>query len=67
MWDESLAENLIGDGRDADLIRREYRIGGWWYEADWRGKKGQKPTLNNISDTINLAAEGRGALGVSDV
>ncbi|HEB28225.1 MAG TPA: hypothetical protein ENI05_10685 [Porticoccus sp.] len=65
---DALAENLIGDGRDASIVLKEYRRGGWWYECDWRGKKGQKPTLFSIGETINVAVEeGHKVLGVSDV
>jgi hypothetical protein len=65
---DALAENLLGDGRTADLVLKEYRQGGWSSESDWRGKKGQKPSLASIGETINLAAEESSQyLGVTDV
>ncbi len=41
-----------------DLIRQIYREGGAWYREDWRGKRGQKPRLHEIRETIaTLSAE----------
>ena len=54
---DSLALNLLGDEFYADFILKEYRKGGWWYESDWRGKKGQRPTMKNIAETILLAKD----------
>lgn len=36
---------------NAMLITEKYGAGGWWYTADWRGKKGQIPTFWTIQQT----------------
>ena len=38
---------------DEQQIIREYGIGGKWYKTDWRGQKGQKPTLEQVVQTWN--------------
>ena len=54
---DSLAVNLLGDGIKPGAVLTEYRPGGWWYEEDWRGKKGQRPTLKAIGETILEATD----------
>jgi hypothetical protein len=45
------ASDLIRAGFDPEHIEREYSQGGWWYANDWRGKKGQPPTAEQIIAT----------------
>lgn len=53
-----LAEELVTAGYTPEELRthygREPTAGGlWhWYEADWRGKKGERPRLKEIRETI---------------
>lgn len=35
-----------------EIIKRDYSTGGDWYKYDWRGQKGQKPTLSQIRETM---------------
>ena len=42
-----------------DEVRDYYGAGGWWYKHDFRGQKGQPPTLAVIYDTIRQAREFR--------
>lgn len=47
------AKNLLRDERvSPELIRSIYSQGGVWYRQDWRGKRGEKPTLRQINETI---------------
>ena len=39
-------------GEEQQIIR-DYGIGGIWYKNDWRGKQGQKPTLEQVVQTWN--------------
>jgi hypothetical protein len=39
-------------GEEQQIIR-EYGLGGIWYKTDWRGQKGQKPTLEQVVQTWN--------------
>ena len=39
-------------GEEQQIIR-EYGLGGLWYKNDWRGQKGQKPTLEQVIQTWN--------------
>ena len=51
----------------ADLVRAGYTPGqvskfygegqSWWYRSDWRGGRGQKPTLAAINETIQAAKD----------
>lgn len=34
---------------------RRFKI--WWYQRDWRGQKGDLPTLQNVSELIRAAVE----------
>lgn len=52
-----LAEDLHRAGYTAEQIRQHYGLQKvaerWhWYESDWRGKKGDKPRLKEIRETI---------------
>jgi hypothetical protein len=40
------------DGLSGENVREWYSPGGWWYFEDWRGKKGQRPTLKQIDETF---------------
>lgn len=59
-WDAGvgeLAEDLAAEGYTADQLRRHYSKqptpGAWnWYDQDWRGKKGEPPSLKGIRETI---------------
>lgn len=35
----------------ADSLRQYYGPDSWWYQNDWRGKKGEKPTPATIRET----------------
>lgn len=35
----------------AEILRQYYGSGSWWYQHDWRGKKGEKPTPATIRET----------------
>lgn len=46
----------------AELVRRHYGKGQTWYEKDWRGMKGNLPTLGQIRSTwLQLVVEEKGA------
>ena len=58
-WPEvgGFAEELVRNGYTAEQIRDHYggrkRAGKWhWYESDWRGKRGDKPRVKEIRETI---------------
>jgi len=54
------AKLLMGDERvSAELIRQLYSPGGAWYQQDWRGKKGQKPRISEVRETIFVIGEVR--------
>ncbi len=47
------AKLLLKDERvSGALIRSVYSAGGKWYTEDWRGKKGQKPRLHEVRETL---------------
>lgn len=57
-----LAWVLLSAGYSADQVRRHYSKqaapGAWhWYEQDWRGKKGEVPSVKAIKDTIAQATQ----------
>ena len=56
-----LAAALVAAGYTADQVRRHYSkqpVPGWnWYEQDWRGKKGESPTVRGIRETISGATQ----------
>ncbi len=54
------ASKLVKAGYTPDQILEYY--GGsngqdksWWYKSDWRGKKGERPTIRAINETIRAA------------
>jgi hypothetical protein len=46
------AGDLVRAGYAPEFVEREYSTGGWWYSNDWRGKKGQNPTPEQVAQTI---------------
>ena len=46
-------------GYSLDEVRDYYGTDGWWYKHDFRGQKGQPPTLAVIHETIRQAREFR--------
>lgn len=63
------ASQLIKAGYTPDQIRERYNPGAWWYLHDWRGQKGQPPTLPQVVSTIeqagnNKVAEPKGFAGI---
>lgn len=55
----SFAKRFRKAGYTLDEIRDFYGDGGWWYKHDFRGKKGEPPTLALIHETIRRAREFR--------
>lgn len=57
-----LAASLVAAGYTPDQLRRHYSrqraAGAWnWYDQDWRGKKGETPSLKGIRETIAGATQ----------
>lgn len=46
------SRRLLEAGYTAQQVRAAFGIKGAWYALDWRGKKGERPTLANISEQI---------------
>lgn len=55
--DDKRIEKLFQAGYNAGQVDKCYSPGGFWYEADWRGKKGQPPTVKDILTTIGAAVD----------
>jgi len=51
----AFAARLLRCGYKAEWVREWYGRGGWWYQNDWRGRRGQLPTLEQIVATIRQA------------
>ena len=52
------AKYLVRDPRvTAEEIKMQFSPGGDWYKFDWRGKKGQRPILTQIRETIFTFSE----------
>jgi hypothetical protein len=51
------ASELVAAGYTSEQVDRCYSPDCWWYQKDWRGQKGQKPTLEQIMDTLNQAKQ----------
>ncbi len=45
------AKELLGMSATPELVSEHYGPGGWWYKTDWRGKKGEAPTPNQVIET----------------
>ena len=63
-WDvvSGLAGELVDAGYSPEQLRRHYSKqpvpGAWhWYEQDWRGKKGELPSVKAIRETIAGATQ----------
>jgi len=54
-----VAKHLLAAGYMAEQVRSGYGPSGWWYRVDWRGKRGQPPTLGQLEATILQAVKGR--------
>jgi len=48
-------DKLFQAGYSAEQVDTCYGSGGYWFTADWRGKKGQLPTVKDILTTIGQA------------
>jgi len=44
--------DLLSGGYTSEQVEAGYCLGGWWYENDWRGQKGQPPTPEDVCATI---------------
>lgn len=55
--DDKRIEKLFQAGYTATQVNTCYSVGGFWFESDWRGKKGQLPTVKDILATIGAAIE----------
>jgi hypothetical protein len=53
-----IAKELLKAGYIPEQIVKHYSPGGWWYLNDWRGKKNQPPTPEQLIDTIQKATKG---------
>jgi hypothetical protein len=54
------ASKLVKAGYTSEQILKYYggsnsRAKSWWYRNDWRGQKGQRPTIRAINETIRAA------------
>jgi len=59
-----IAAELITAGYTPQQVTEKYiGTGSWWYQLDWRGKKGDKPKLANIIEDIGNACGGNSAAG----
>ncbi len=48
------AKSLLLAGYNASLVKTNFGPGGAWYSQDWRGKKGEIPTLKNVIEQIAI-------------
>lgn len=51
---EAYADKLIAAGYNADQVSGH---AAWWYEFDWRGKKGEAPRLREIAATLEQSIQ----------
>lgn len=57
-----------GVGVTPEKILQDYSRGGVWYTKDWRGQKGQTPTLQQVLDTWGTFPEnGKSTFEVTDI
>lgn len=47
----ALASQLFKRGGTPELVQSRYGRGGWYYSADWRGKRGELPNEKAIRET----------------
>lgn len=50
-------KELLVAGYMPEQVEQLYSPGGWWYQNDWRGQKGNFPKPENIGETISIAAD----------
>jgi hypothetical protein len=50
-----VASKLRKLGISPPEVMEWYGQRGWWYNRDWRGKKGQKPTPEQVFETVEMA------------
>lgn len=50
------AANILSVDRHAtaEMAEKYYGDGGWYYDHDWRGLRGQRPTIASINDTWGM-------------
>ena len=60
---KTAAELITAGYKPQHVVEKYIGTGSWWYQLDWRGKKGDKPKLANIAETIGNACGGNGAAG----
>lgn len=49
------ASTLVKAGYTPEQVRACYGKAGWWYQHDWRGRKGDPPKPEQIGETIKQA------------
>lgn len=49
------ASTLVKAGYTPEQVRAYYGKAGWWYQHDWRGRKGDPPKPEQIGETIKQA------------
>jgi hypothetical protein len=54
---KATAEELSGAGYTIADLRDGYGDGGWWLRSHWLGRKGERPTLKHIRETVKEAVE----------
>lgn len=52
------ASQFLKAGYTSGQIAVWYGQDGWWYQNDWRGQRGDPPSLEQISSTIGKARDG---------
>ncbi len=57
---------LWSAGYTIEEVNRLYARDGWWYRDDWRGKKGQPPTPEDVQRTIKQAKKSMAVGSVFD-
>jgi len=60
------AARMLKAGYTSQAIRAVFSAGGAWYSQDWRGKKGERPTLASISETIAALTPQAGQIASGD-
>lgn len=60
-YDQRLIEGMARAGYTAEQVKAAFddraKDSAWWYIMDWRGQKGQRPTIKQINETIGQAVE----------
>jgi hypothetical protein len=55
-----VASAMVKAGYTPEQVQAGYRVGGWWYTHDWRGKGGAPATPEQVAETIRQATNGNG-------